>query len=83
LKQRPDALRSYLENAFAVAVTDPVIRYSKAKMEQTLKIAALHVLGEGVSGVILSEIRQRRVSTNRAARPANTDLAPEATVAAC
>jgi len=83
LKQRPEALRSYLENAFAVAVTDPVIRYSKAKMEQTLRIAALHVLGEGVSGVILSEVRQRRVSTNRAARPANTDLAPEATVAAC
>ena len=83
LKQRPEALRSYLENAFAVAVTDPVIRYSKAKMEQTLKIAAHHVLGDGVSGVILSDVRQRRVSTHRAARPANTDLAPEATVAAC
>ncbi|GHD50564.1 hypothetical protein GCM10017083_23930 [Thalassobaculum fulvum] len=81
LKERPEALRSFLENAFAVAVTDPVIRYSKAKMEQTLKIAAHHVLGEGVSGVILSEVRQRRVPARRAAPSANTDLAPEPSAA--
>lgn len=78
LKQNPELLQSYLENAFAVAVTDPVIRYSKAKMEQTMRIAALHVLGEGVSGVLLSEVRQRRVPTQRPAKAVNLDAPPEA-----
>lgn len=81
LKQDPDLLQTYLENAFAVAVTDPVVRYSKAKMEQTLKIAALHVLGEGVSGVIMSEVRQRRVPVPRQVQPANLDV-PGASAAA-
>lgn len=61
LKLRLDLLNSALSNAFVVAVTDPVIRFSKAKMEQTLKVAALHVLGDGVSGVVISDIKQRRV----------------------
>lgn len=61
LKLRLDMLNSALSNAFVVAVTDPVIRYSKVKMEQTLKVAALHVLGDGVSGVVISDIKQRRV----------------------
>ncbi len=77
LKLHPDMLKSYLENAFAVAVTDPVIRYSKAKMEQTLKMAAHHVLGDGVSGVIMSEIRQRRVPTQRAAPAVSFDAPGE------
>lgn len=80
LKQNPDLLKHYLENAFAVAVTDPVVRYSKAKMEQTLQIAAHHVLGDGVSGVIMSEVRQRRVPVQRAAPSAAINL-PEPTVA--
>lgn len=80
LKTHPDMLKSYLENAFAVAVTDPVIRYSKVKMEQTLKIAAHYVLGDGVSGVIMTDIRQRRVAVQRT-QPANRD-APEATASA-
>ena len=61
LKLRLDILNSALSNAFVVAITDPVIRFSKAKMEQTLKVAALHVLGQGVSGVVISDIKQRRV----------------------
>ncbi len=60
-----------------MAVTDPVIRYSKAKMEQTLKMAAHHVLGDGVSGVIMSEIRQRRVPTQRAAPAVSFDAPGE------
>lgn len=82
LKQKPDVLQSYLENAFAVAVTDPVVRYSKAKMEQTLRIAAHHVLGDGVSGVIMSEVRQRRVPVQRSVVSADLD-APGPTAAAC
>lgn len=73
LKLKSDILQSFLENAFTVAVTDPVIRFSKLKMEQTLKIAAIHVLGSGVSGVIISEIRQRRVPARQAPLPANTE----------
>ncbi len=61
LKLRLDLLNNALSNAFVVAVTDPVIRFSKAKMEQTLRVAALHVLGNGVSGVVISDIKQRRV----------------------
>ena len=61
LPNRQDALKHALDNAFVVAVTDPVIRFSKARMEQTLKVAAHHVLGEGVSGVVISDIKQRRV----------------------
>jgi len=60
-RHRQDLLRSALDNAFVVAVTDPVIRYSKARMEQTLKVAAHHVLGEGVSAVVISDVKQRRV----------------------
>ncbi|MEQ8813683.1 MAG: hypothetical protein RLO51_28750 [Thalassobaculum sp.] len=81
LKQNPDMLKSYLENAFAVAVTDPVIRYSKAKMEQTLKIAAHYVLGDGVSGVIMSEVRQRRIPVQRPAPAVALDV-PDATAVA-
>lgn len=73
LKLKSEMLQTFLENAFAVAVSDPVIRFSKLKMEQTLKIAAVHVLGPGVSGVIISEVRQRRVSSRQSPRPANTD----------
>lgn len=73
LKQKGDILQSFLENAFTVAVTDPVIRFSKLKIEQTLRIAALHVLGDGVSGVIISEVRQRRVPSRHAPQPANTE----------
>lgn len=80
LKLKSDMLQTYLENAFAVAVTDPVIRYSKLKMEQTLKIAALHVLGEGVSGVIISEIRQRRVPNRPTPKPANVEVVQAAAV---
>jgi len=36
------------------------------KMELTLGVAARHTLGEGVSHVIMSEIRQRRVPLDRA-----------------
>lgn len=73
LKLKSDILQSFLENAFTVAVTDPVIRFSKLKMEQTLKIAAVHVLGAGVSGVIISEIRQRRVPNRPVPLPANSE----------
>jgi len=80
LKLKSDMLQTYLENAFAVAITDPVIRYSKLKMEQTLKIAALHVLGEGVSGVIISEVRQRRVPNRPMPQPANSEVVQAAAV---
>ena len=57
-----------------VAVADPVIRFSKAKIEQTLKSSAYHVLGDGLSGVIVSELRQRRVPAPRPAPPATPDV---------
>jgi len=66
IKLKSDLLRQVLENAFVVAVSDPVIRFSKLKMEQTMKVAAHHVLGDGVSAVMLSDIRQRRVHAQRA-----------------
>ncbi|EDP61427.1 hypothetical protein BAL199_20235 [alpha proteobacterium BAL199] len=77
LKLKGDILRTYLENAFVVAVTDPVIRFSRLKIEQTLKSSAYHVLGDGVSGVIISELRQRRVPAARpvvANNPEPTDV---------
>lgn len=61
LTEKARELQTCLENAFTLAVSDPVIRFSKVKMEQTLRVAARHVLGDGVSGVTMSEIRQRRV----------------------
>jgi len=83
LKLKSDILKTFLENAFVVAVSDPVIRFSKQKMEQTLRIAALHVLGEGVSAVIISEVRQRRVPIPKpVVAAANSDIAA-APAAAC
>ncbi len=84
LKLKSDVLKTFLENAFVVAVSDPVIRFSKQKMEQMLRMAALHVLGEGVSAVIISEVRQRRVPTQKkpVAAAANSDIA-ETPAAAC
>lgn len=61
LTSKPDVLKRALENAFIVAVTDPVIRFSKQKMEQTLKVAAVSVLGEGVAYIDMSDVRQRRL----------------------
>lgn len=61
LTSKPDVLKRALETAFIVAVTDPVIRFSKQKMEQTLKTAASSVLGPGVSYIEMSEVRQRRL----------------------
>lgn len=75
LKLKGDILKTYLENAFMVAVSDPVIRFSKAKIEQTLKSSAYHVLGEGLSGVIVSELRQRRVPVPRPAPAAKSEAA--------
>ena len=61
LSSQPDVLKRALENAFIIAVTDPVIRFSKQKMEQTLKSAAVSVLGQGVAFLEMSEVRQRRL----------------------
>lgn len=61
LTSQPDVLKRALENAFVIAVTDPVIRFSKQKMEQTLKLAAVGVLGQGVAFLDMSEVRQRRL----------------------
>jgi hypothetical protein len=66
LTQKPDVLKKALENAFIVAVSDPVIRYSKQKMEKTLKVAAMSVLGEGVSHVEMTDVRQRRLPPQQA-----------------
>lgn len=82
IKLKMDLLSKTLDNAFVVAVTDPVLRFSKAKMEQTLKVGAHHVLGDGVSGVIISDIKQRRVPT-APTEAANSDQQPLETVAAC
>lgn len=76
LKLKSDMLETYLQTAFVVAVTDPVIRFSKAKMEHTLKVAAIHVLGPGVSNVVMSEVRQRRVPIVRPSLPADADDTP-------
>lgn len=61
LTNQPDVLKRALENAFIIAVSDPVIRFSKQKMEQTLKVAAISVLGPGVAFVDMSDVRQRRM----------------------
>ncbi len=61
LISKQDVLKEVLENAFLVAVTDPDIRFSKDKMAQTLKVAAVHVLGKGIAYIEISEIRQRRL----------------------
>ena len=46
--------------------------------------SALHVLGEGVSAVVISEVRQRRVPNTKpvVTAAANTDIA-DAPAAAC
>lgn len=73
LTSQPDVLKRALENAFLIAVSDPVIRFSKQKMEQTLKVAAVSILGEGVAFIDMSDVRQRRMPP----RPKTTDpLAP-------
>jgi hypothetical protein len=82
IKLKTDMLSKTLDNAFMVAVTDPVIRFSKAKMEQTLKVGAHHILGDGVSGVIISDIKQRRIP-RPAPEAANSDQEPLETFAAC
>lgn len=74
LTSQPVVLKRALENAFIVAVTDPVIRFSKQKMEQTLKVAAVSVLGAGVSYIEMSEVRQRRLPP----RPRPVDTAGDA-----
>jgi|GEM_PF-745082 len=61
LTSKPDVLKTALEKAFVVAVSDPVIRFSKQKMEQTLKVAAVSVLGQGVSYIEMNDVRQRRL----------------------
>lgn len=61
LTSQPDVLKRALENAFLVAVSDPVIRFSKQKMEQTLRSAAVSVLGAGVGFIEMSDVRQRRL----------------------
>lgn len=77
MEAKRDSLKQALENAFVVAVTDPVIRFSKAKIEQTLKVAAHHVLGDGLSEVLISEVRQRRLTPEELQpKPAN-DTPPE------
>lgn len=82
LKLKGDILRTYLENAFVVAVTDPVIRFSRLKIEQTLKASAYHVLGDGVSGVLISELRQRRVPVARPVVAANSSESTDLPAAA-
>jgi len=73
MEAKQDTLKQALENAFVVAVTDPVIRFSKAKIEQTLKVAAHHILGDGLSGVVISEVRQRRLMPEEIKRPPAND----------
>ena len=77
MEAKRDALRQVLDNAFVVAVTDPVIRFSKAKMEQTLKVAAHHILGDGLSDVLISEVRQRRLMPEEIKRPPANDAPDE------
>ncbi|SDF56647.1 hypothetical protein SAMN05660686_01692 [Thalassobaculum litoreum DSM 18839] len=76
LTSQPDVLKRALENAFIIAVTDPVIRFSKQKMEQTLKMAAVGVLGQGVAFLDMSEVRQRRLPP----RPPSVDATGKDTV---
>lgn len=76
LTSQPDVLKRALENAFIIAVTDPVIRFSKQKMEQTLKIAAIGVLGQGVAFLDMSEVRQRRLPP----RPPSVDATAKGAV---
>ena len=76
LTSQPDVLKRALENAFIIAVTDPVIRFSKQKMEQTLKSAAVGVLGQGVAFIDMSEVRQRRLPP----RPPSVDATGRGTI---
>ena len=81
LTSQPDVLKRALENAFIIAVTDPVIRFSKQKMEQTLKTAAVGVLGQGVAFIDMSEVRQRRLPPRPPSVDANGSVATKATPA--
>lgn len=88
LQSRRETLKLALNNAFVVAITDPDIRFSRAKMEQTLKVAVHHVLGDGVAGVQIAEIRQRRLPATpippvgpAEASPANDGMALESAAA--
>lgn len=67
-------LRDALEKGLAIAITDPITRFSKAKIEETLKLS----LGErlnllDVAGVTLTKLRQERVAEQLVAPAEDTE----------
>lgn len=64
LANRP-RIKEALSSALSIAVSDPVVRYSKEKIEHTLRMGLGELLPlKSISGVSLSELRHR-VSSHR------------------
>ena len=59
LANRP-RIKEALSSALSLAVSDPVVRYSKEKIEHTLRMGLGELLPlKSISGVSLSELRHR------------------------
>ena len=61
MRRAPEKLTEDLSAAFLQIISDPEIRFSREKMEDTLTIVAQHRLGPGVKRVHMTSIRQRRM----------------------
>lgn len=62
IRQHPEGVANVLEKGLAIAIADQMTRYSKARIEETLKLS----LGEcfdllDIAGVTLMNVRQERV----------------------
>lgn len=62
IKQHPEGVANVLEKGLGIAIADQMTRYSKARIEETLKLS----LGEcfdllDIAGVTLMNVRQERV----------------------
>ena len=57
-------LHADLEKGLSIAITDPVTRYSKAKIEETLKLAlGRHLSSSELASVTMHSLKQKRVPT--------------------
>jgi hypothetical protein len=75
IKEDPGTVVEILENGLEIAITDQITRYSKAKIEETLKLS----LGErfdllDIVGVTLLDLRQERVVDPPTEPPIDRDV---------
>ncbi len=76
IRQHPEGVSNVLEKGLAIAISDQITRYSKARIEETLKLC----LGEcfdllDIAGVTLIDLRQERVVEHTP--PIDSELTPE------